>query len=130
MWLRHRQAHDVWVMPMSLAQYHWVLFVVDVKQRTVSVIDSDVNSGAAVGRDTATSMLVQWLGEHVVGSGKAWTASMMSIPQQGDGYSCGVHVMRYMDSLSFGNRLRVERFDVQKYRRTVLVELVGYLGHT
>lgn len=131
---------DFVYMPLSIGD-HWVLLVLEVEGRTIRVYDSKGRKGNAF-RSLSEYMqcltellpvLVDLLGvykEHsdgLMGKRKFSISVVDGCPQQDDGFSCGMFMLKFAEYLMMdGNISEVHSRDMKGYREKMTTELIAY----
>ena len=95
---------DMWLFPLiRVGDPHWWLMYVDVSERSYAVIDPfSPNSAAPTRRVQAAQDLLQWVlealyGDEITFKDFEYCAEFAyKLPEQKDGFNCGIYVALYM----------------------------------
>ena len=121
--------YDMIFAPWHVDANHWCLAVINVKEKRFEYYDS---LGGGAGN------VLQLLRSYVVGEAKTycgqpddynvddWTDLVpKNIPQQNNGYDCGVFTLKYADFLSASLPLTFDQEDMPLFRRRIAAEILA-----
>ncbi|CAG9790408.1 unnamed protein product [Diatraea saccharalis] len=114
--------YNIWLLPFNLNAMHWVLVVVDFERQNIVLIDSAHN---CLQHDEITAIL-EWLTSthKYQNTNKDWKFyAPKDIPNQRDGYSCGVHVCLWIYVICTGIPLSFDEIDARKARARIATHL-------
>ena len=121
---QYTQSHDIFeherlFFPVNIGNNHWLCVVIFVRQQTIVAFDS-----MGVDREKLVLLFFRFLcNEHKFRKGKPlegeWTlhSSVVSTPEQTNGYDCGVYTCMFADCLSLGCKLDFTPSHVTNYRK-------------
>ena len=118
------------LIPVNVENLHWVLVIVDVKERRFLFFDSLGGRAASV-----LGMVRRWLTDEVVnrlgvGTAESWNIDSwdglvdVGLPRQRDGGSCGVFVMAAADCFALGVPLCFSQADMPVLRQRMSLALL------
>ncbi len=118
---------DVLVIPMNQGKVHWVMVVVNIKEKRIEFYDP-LQPRRTIYPEM--SMMQKWFGElAALRSLKTlgiqdWDSQMMTnFPKQKDNYNCGVYVIHFAEFLSRGVPFVIDQDNLDSLRNQILVDL-------
>jgi sentrin-specific protease 1 len=114
------------LMPVCINN-HWALVAVNHQRPSIAYLDSMGNSGrkeAVLVRDFLRH-IAQHLGKSVNVDQYKIESRMRGLPQQTNGYDCGVFMLVFADCLVRGVRMTFTQQDILSYRARILFELLS-----
>ena len=118
---------DMLVIPMNQNEVHWVMVVVNIKEKRLEFYDP-LQQGMTI----YTEMLImqKWFAELAALRNlktvniQAWDSQMLTnVPLQKDGYNCGVYVNHFAEFLSRGVPFVIDQDNLEYLRNQILVDL-------
>ena len=111
-------------IPINSGRNHWLLAVIDIRNKIISVYDSMMSRSRC---EKVFDNLTKWLKDHAPiqfeGSIDSWKQECANIPQQTNGFDCGVFTMKFADHVLYGkNKFEDMKFftkDMPKYRSEI-----------
>jgi len=120
---------DIVLLPVNLRGTHWALGVVDFRKKRFSLLDS-LGTSARNSSQFADAMLTYLTDEHEDKRGKPmpdveeWAVEeAQDMPQQENGYDCGVFMCRAAECLLRGTPFNFHQRDMVEWRFIMALEL-------
>ena len=118
--------------PINIDNMHWTLAVVYPQKKRIEYFDSMRGKG-----EFYMAGLLQWIKDEASTKGhdinmEEWTTYSRSheIPQQGNGFDCGVFTIIAADFLSDNLPLQYSQSDMRLFRLKIVVRILnGYLDY-
>ncbi|CAG8598409.1 12879_t:CDS:2 [Ambispora gerdemannii] len=133
-WLSNNNVPDIFkkdklLVPVHLGN-HWVCAVININEKTISVYDSGARFGSGGTQSIGPNLLEFIQGYHVLKKQQPdrdeWTVDLFpsEIPQQPNGYDCGVYTMLFADYISEQREFDFDNLDMSIYRNRIKYEVV------
>jgi sentrin-specific protease 1 len=125
--------YDVIAFPVHL-RVHWALCAIDVPGRTVHWYDSNLIPGGTAEAEYERVMrgVLRWLADELADKKRVqvdtagWTRRVHAgVPQQGNGYDCGLFLVEFARALAVGKRIVVSQADMPRLRRSLGLTLAA-----
>ncbi len=117
-------------IPINIANWHWVLVVVNLQEKYLSFYDSKYEKGRG---SLFCANILRWI-EHLAQKKKInfditeWNIfeGAKGIPQQNNGYDCGVFIIMYMEFLSRDiSLLELHCSDMENWRKKIALTILS-----
>ena len=106
-------------VPVNIANQHWILVMIDVKNQAIVSMDS-------LGKDNkfVRDELLEWMSHESAAKGvkmdkKVWSSYPLDVPTQTNGYDCGPFVCMFAMYASNDLPMTFTQNDILKYRKTI-----------
>uniref|UniRef100_A0A0A9BSD4 Ubiquitin-like protease family profile domain-containing protein n=1 Tax=Arundo donax TaxID=35708 RepID=A0A0A9BSD4_ARUDO len=121
--------NDLVFIPILVKQgsmEHWILFVVNNKKKEFQILDSLWDMSVYQEKMNDTKNIVKNLRSMLSNEGiDLWpTRQYHDIPQQSDGWSCGLYVLKYMELWNGTSLRNFTQDDIYNFRRSLPAELI------
>ncbi|XP_031501564.1 uncharacterized protein LOC116265167 isoform X2 [Nymphaea colorata] len=107
-------------IPGHWDENHWVLYVVNMKERRLEFYNS-LNTTHHCNNDIDD--LVAFFGKNFFSMYDWKYKHFVDTPQQGNGHDCGFFVLKYIECLSEGENLNFGQNDISRFRKQVLADI-------
>ncbi|CAN6486927.1 unnamed protein product [Victoria cruziana] len=107
-------------IPGHWDENHWVLYVVNMKERRLEFYNS-LNTTHHCDNDIED--LVSFFGKNFFSMYDWKYKHFVDTPQQGNGHDCGFFVLKYIECLSEGENLNFSQSDISRFRKQVLTDI-------
>ncbi|CAG8498005.1 13433_t:CDS:10 [Ambispora leptoticha] len=126
---------DKLLVPVHLGN-HWVCAVINLNEKTISVYDSGARFGSGGTQSIGPNLLEFIQGYRVIKKQQSdrdeWKVNLFpsEIPQQPNGYDCGVYTMLFADYISEQREFDFDNLDMSIYRNRIKYEVEQNLPET
>lgn len=118
-WKRPLLDLDTVLFPINVGNTHWTLGVIDVAESTVSYLDSMGGRDAAFG--TTLQSYLNAVANDMGRPRRSWRVTYPRVPQQSNGFDCGVFVCAMAHSLSLGLAPAITQAEMPAMRQRILL---------